>query len=47
MDNWDEIEIQDKLFTIDSLIRVIVISENDIEIKFCKLLITALKPQII
>ena len=34
MDNWDEIEIQDKLFTIDSLIRVIVISENDVEIKW-------------
>ncbi|MGN1044288.1 MAG: recombinase family protein [Acutalibacteraceae bacterium] len=34
MDNWDEIEIQDKLFTIDSLISVIVISENDVKIKW-------------
>ena len=36
MDNWNEIEIQDKLFTIDSLVKVIVISENDVKIE-CKI----------
>lgn len=34
MDNWNEIEMQDKLFTIDSLIRVIVISEDDVKIEW-------------
>ena len=34
MDNWDKAEMQDKIFTIDSLIKVIVISEDDIKIEW-------------
>ena len=34
MDNWDKAEMKDKIYTIDSLIKVIVISENDIKIEW-------------
>ena len=34
MANWNDTEMSDKLFTIDSLIKVIVISENDIKIEW-------------
>ena len=34
MDNWTETEMPDKIFTADSLIKVIVISEDDIRIEW-------------
>lgn len=34
MDNWDKSEMKDKIYTIDSLIKVIVISEDYIKIEW-------------